>query len=443
MSDVTLSAAATIAAMTGYLKEDSTIHGLTDNINREAEFFGRIKRSSKELRGRYGLIPVKLKGNRNAVGARGELDDLPSPGYQKSAVDGSGNGVAGHINVRFNTARIAFTEPAIQAAMKEHGSFVSTVASEVQDITKDMGDDLNRQHIAGDGIGRLCRIATSPGANVFGVDQPSGQVVAPVGSDPDGALYLEVDDVVAVYSSAGAWRGQDAITDIDRSVTPNEVTLGSTPGSTVVGDYFVKASKAGATGAIDDAYNSEVEGCMAWLSESSTVANIDPTDAGNERWKASVFDHSAAPVALGDKILHNMVSNIRLRAGKAADKDLVHWTTYALRDEYASTMFGDKRYSNTLTLQGGYQVVTFAGRPVMVDKHMLPGSWMALCWSDLNCYNQGGFYWFDRDGLHSRIKDKMGTEMTLLFFSNMGGPRRNVHGLIKGLKEPHRVTPNF
>ena len=75
----------------------------------------------------------------------------------------------------------------------------------------------------------------------------------------------------------------------------------------------------------------------------------------------------------------------------------------------------------------------------MVDKDCLPGHWWMLTMPELYCYNQGGFYWMDRDNMFSRIDGKMGWEATLLFYSNFGTPRRNVHGVIRGLQEPYRV----
>jgi len=438
MAAANLSLAANLAALAGYLKEDYTIHGLTDQINREAEFFGRIRRSSKEIRGKYGVIPVFLKGNRNAVGARSELYELPPPAFQQTATDGS-NRIAGQISIFFNTGRFAITEPAIQASATSEGAFESGLEVEMKGLTMDMANDLNRQHISGDGSGILCRITIVAG-NILSVEQPGGQACWPGGSDPDGAKFIEEGDVLAVYSAPGAFRGTATVTAVDYSTTPNKITLNAAPGGTIATDVLVKAGESGIATADDDAYNNEVEGLLKWVDDTGTVANIDPSVAGNERWAATVIDNSAAPVPLTDTMLHQLQSLIRRRGGQAANQGLAHWTTYALENYYGTTVLSpEKRFPNTTVLAGGYTALTFAGRPIMVDKDCLPGHWFMLTMPEIYCYNQGGFYWMDRDNMFSRIPNKMGWEATLLFFSNMGTPRRNLHGVIRGLQEPYRV----
>ncbi|MCG8435365.1 MAG: hypothetical protein MJA83_15180, partial [Gammaproteobacteria bacterium] len=307
MADIVLSSATVLAAIQGYLKEDYTIHGLTDQINREAEFFGRVRRSSKEIRGKYGVVPVILQGNRNAVGARGELDNLPTPAFQATAVDGSSNRIAGQIAIRFNTGRFAITEQAIQASATSEGAFESALEVEMKGLTLDMANDLNRQHIAGDGTGRLCRIASVTGSystTAPGVDQPGAVACWPTGSDPDGAKFIEVNDVLAAYSSGGTFRDQDTVTAVDRTLTPNKVTFAGAMAGLIVGDYLYKGSKAGVTTQDDDAKDAEVEGLVAWIDDTSTIAAIDPTNAGNERWASTKIDHSSAPVPLQETILH-------------------------------------------------------------------------------------------------------------------------------------------
>lgn len=436
MADVTLSAATILDALQGYLKEDYTVHGLTDMINREAEFFGKVRRTGKDVRGKYAVIPVLLQGNRNAVGSRNESDDLPSPGFQQTATDGSSR-TYGQVEMKYNTGRLAISEAAIQASAKSQGAFESALEVEMQGLARDMGNDLNRQHIAGDGTGKLCQVGTVDGS-VLDVWQPGGQTCWPEASDGDGAKYLEVGDVVAVYNGSTFVQTSD-ITAIDYSSTPNTITL-DTAGSVADGHFVYKGSKDGVADELDDNKDSDVEGLGLWVDDDSTAASINPATAGNERWAATVLDHTAAPVQLSESLMHQMTSLIRRRGGQAASKSLALWTTYAIENDYGSRILTpDKRYSNTTTLSGGYTALTFNGVPLMVDKDCLPGHMYFLTMSELFCYNQGGFYWMDRDNMFSRVADKMAWEATLLFFSNFGTPRRNVHGVIRGIQEPYRV----
>jgi len=436
-----LSNSAALSALQGYLKEDYTIHGLTDQINREAEFFGRVRRSSKEVRGKYGVIPVFLQGNRGAVGARGELDKLPDPAFQKTAIAG-GARIAGQIGMKFNTARFAITEPAIQASATSVGAFESALEVEMKGLTMDMANDLNRQHMSNDGSGVLA-IVTAISSLDISIDKAGGQTYYPAADDTDGAKFIEVDDVLAVYiTGGGTMRGSMKVTAVDYSATPNVITVDAVPSGTAATDKLVKASTTGLSAATfdEDSFNNEVEGLLKWVNDTGTVGNINPATAGNERWASTVLDNSAAPVPLSEPVLHQLQSLIRRRGGMAASSGLAHWTTYALENDFGTRVLSpDKRFNNTTTLAGGYTALTFAGRPIMVDKDCLPGHWWMLTMPELYCYNQGGFYWMDRDAMFSRIDAKMGWEATLLFYSNFGTPRRNAHGVIRGFLEPYRV----
>ena len=287
-------------------KEDYTIHGLTDQINREAEFFGRVRRSSKEVRGKYGVIPVFLQGNRNATGARSELDKLPDPAYQKTAIDSGGGRIAGQVGMKFNTGRFAITEPAIQAAATSVGAFESSLEVEMKGLTMDMANDLNRQHMSGDGTGTLCVVSGTPAASYIDVIKPGGQQCYPSADDVDGAKFVEVDDVVAIYSSAGVFRGTCGVTAVDYSATPNRLTLNLDPTgiSVVATDVVYKASTSGLTGANtdQDAKDNEIEGLLKWINDTGAAGNIDPSLSGNERWASTVLDNSAAPVPLSEPV---------------------------------------------------------------------------------------------------------------------------------------------
>lgn len=439
MADVNLSNAATRSAIFGYLQEDTTVHELSNHVNREAEFFGFVKKSSSEVRGKYAVIPAILKGNRNAVGSRGELDEIPVPEFQQGPTDGSGR-VQGQVLMKHHAARMAITEVAIQASSTGQASFANAMRVEMEGLAEDMGDMLERQHCSQDGTGTVCVLSAAPSGTNLSVEKPGGQVCYPTGQDPYGALYLEVDDTIAVYSSAGVYRGTTYITAIDRTSTPNVLTVNAVPGSTASGDLIVRGSSKTASAGDDDGYNNEVSGIPAFVDDSSTFAGIDPTTAGNERFASHIIDYSASPQSLSEPVLQQLEAQLRMKSGRKSSR--AYWTTVALELDYAQNLVPDKRFNNTLELKGGYTYLTHNNKPIMTSRYWLPGHWHMLDMDRVTCYNQGGFYWMDRDSKMSRIPNKMGYEATLLFFSQFGTDVRNTHGAIKGLKQPYAVNPN-
>lgn len=437
MATVNINAADTLTAIRGWLHDDLTVHRIHDQINRDANFFGKVRRSGKEVYGRGAALPIVLQGNRNAVGARGELDYLPTPGVRKGAIVSSQQDY-GLIGLRYNTMRLAMTEQAIRAASSDAGSWMRETESIVEDGMRSFANDLNRQCLSGDGSGKLAKITSVVSATVLEIEDCGGFASWPSSAtDPDGAKFLETNDVIAVYTGS-TFKDTDYVVSVDYSLTPNRITVGSTTLMTA-GDYIYKGSKDAYAANDDDNYNAEIEGVPLWVSDTSTAANIAPGTAGNERWKSTVIDYSSAPVRVSDAVLHQLKALIERRAGFSAGKRLVHWTTPAVKMDYALQLTPDKRYNDTITLPGGYGTVSFAGSPIMEDKDCLPGHWWMLCMDDLYFYNQGGIFWMERDGRMARIADKTAWEMTACLFGNLGTPVRNAHGLIKGLTEPFRV----
>lgn len=369
------------------------------------------------------------------MGARDELDSLPTPGVRKGAVISSQQDY-GLIGLKYNTMRLAMTEQAIRAAASDAGAWMRETEAIVEDGMKTFANDLNRQCLSGDGSGKIAKIVGVSGGTTITVEDPGGVNCFPSASDQDGAKWIEVNDILAVYNGS-TFVETVTVTAVDYSVIPNSLT--ATYSSAAAGYYLYKASKTGYASNDDDTYNAEIEGVPKWVNDTGTVANINPATAGNERWKSTVIDYTAAPTRVSDAALHQLKALIDRRAGLSAGRSLVHWTTPAVKMDYGLSLTPDKRYTNSINLAGGYSTITFAGAPIMEDKDCLPGHWWMLCMDDLYFYNQGGIFWLERDGRMSRISDKTAWEMTACLFGNIGTPVRNAHGVIKGLAEPYRV----
>jgi hypothetical protein len=422
MAAVDVSLAATFTAIAAYLKEDYTVHSITEQINREAVLFGQMRRNGKDVRGEYAVIPLLTQGARNAVGSRDETDDLPSPGRQTT--------VTAQLRMRYNTGRLTVTEKAIQSSANADGSFEQVTEVETRGLIADMAQDISRQ-VFGDGTGKLFRVrsTTSP----IQIDFPGGNRCYPDGSDAFGSKYLEVNDIIKFYSSVGVERNESRqITAIDRTVTPNTISL-TVPTGLAIGDFGYKSSKiAGGPGTVDDNKDSDMEGLRLIIDDAAQYLTVN----ADGTWSAAVSDFSLAPVDVSEKLLNQKFSQVERRSQKVIDIEV---TTFSLRNVYAESLSLDKRYTNTTTLPGGYTAITHNGKPILVDKDAPPGHWYFLSQGDLYVYNQGGFYWFDRDSFWSRIPDKMAWEATLLYFANSGSPRRNRFGVLRGLNEVNAI----
>lgn len=446
MATIDPAIAATLTTTADYLKEDYTVHGIVNQINREAPFFARVRKNGKDVRGKFAVIPVWLQGARNAVRALAELDDLPTPGRQDIK--------RAQLGIRFHGARILVTEASIQASATEDGAFEETVEVETRGIIQDLANDIERELLTGGNNARIARIASLPGGNIFGVDFPGGSRCYPDGLDQFGAKYIRNGDIFRVISADGLTQRSPSINvagEPNLTTTPNQVAMNATPGGTVVGDFLVKASKSGISGGgspddlnVDDtvgaaASNSpglEMQGLREAVDNLAGGSYLAQTNT--DTWSAFVRSFVDTPTDLSEELMEQVFYAVEQRGQEPPD---AIWTTYSLRNHYATKLLiPEKRFNNTLELQGGYKTIGFNGIPFFISRLMPPGHMYFLSMANLYVYNQGGFYWFDRDHFWHRFGDKMAWTATMLYFANFGTPRRNKHGVLRGLNEPFPIA---
>lgn len=441
MADLDLNTAATLTAVASYMKEDYTVHGIVNQINREAPFFARVRKNGKDVRGKYAVIPLMNQGARSAVRALDELDDLPTPGKQEV--------LKAQLNMKYHGARILLTEPTIQASMTEDGAFEQVVEVETRGIIQDLADTVERELLTGGGgNARIARIASVVSTTVFGLDFPGGSRCYPDLADSFGAKYVKKSDIFRFITGAGVPRDPTALVSAepDTTVTPNRMTISVANAAVIVGDFIVKASKVGLSGAAADVDDSVLAGGIGPGVEMQGLREIVDSVAGGsylgvtntDTWAAIVKDFTLAPTDLSEDVMEQVFYTIEQRGQQPPG---AIWTTYSLRNFYATKLLiPEKRYNNTLELQGGYKVIGFNGIPMFVSRLMPPGHMYFLSPEDLFVYNQGGFYWFDRDHFWHRMGDKMAWTATMLYYANFGTPRRNRHGVIRGLNEPFAIV---
>ncbi len=173
-------------------------------------------------------------------------------------------------------------------------------------------------------------------------------------------------------------------------------------------------------------------GTYTGLTVNDPLQGIDVSTYG---WfKANVDVHAsgryAGQRALSLNLMDKMFDNVEEDAGKDYGPDLI-LTTRALRREYLDLCRADRRFVNTMTLDGGWKAIDYNGIPFTVDNDAIDGEIYFLSTQDLAIYRMSDYDWMSKDGaILSRVSGYDAYEAVLFRYAEFGCKRRNSQGVI-------------
>ena len=128
--------------------------GVNEQINNETIALGNIKSTAKNITnvGGAGVAFVAHFGRNHGIGARGELERLPSAGQQVYA--------RGTTGLKSLYGAIQATGQVMNQAKSNPQSFIDYVGEEMSRLKSDLAKDQNRQ-VYGDGTGTLATVKTA------------------------------------------------------------------------------------------------------------------------------------------------------------------------------------------------------------------------------------------------------------------------------------------
>ena len=282
------------------------------------------------------------------------------------------------------------------------------------------------------------------GAKYFKEGRISGVPVVPSGmSGSSGTFTVDASDIY----SASATITEGSVTD----------TLSSTENPTVTeaeGVFYVRgdanAQSLGAHAA-SGGHRREMMGIRGLVTNTDLddIAILDGTDTGTTKyndplqglavgsydWFQAIVDaHSGgrytAQRALTFTLMQKMFDNVEEAAGKDYGPNLI-LTTRAIRREYLELCQADRRYVNTMELDGGWTAIDYNGVPLTVDNDAIDGEMYFLTTKELNIYRMSDYNWMQKDGaVLSRITGYDAYEAVLYRYAELGVTRRNTQGVL-------------
>lgn len=386
-------AAADAALKVGYGK-------LHEQLRDDVPLWQNIERTADHLTAGNTEAQFAIHAGRNrGIGARNEMEDLPTAGRQKYK--------RASLFLKNYYGRIAVSGQTFEQATSNPQAFLDVVDGEVTRAYRDLKIDLNRGAY-GDGSGVL---ASAVGSN------------ADTTLTVDSVHWLMEDDVIDIVDFSALptvtylYQGL-TVTAIDEDT--NTITLSSSV-TTANGDMVVRNGNYG---------EKEIEG-LAVLIGTQELHDIDP--ATTSVWKSYVR------TGVGDLEQIDMLRAVQ-GAAKHGSTPTRIYTDYESFNAYWDLFEDQRRFNDDKPSRGGQNVdmVFKAGKlgsiPITPDFDAPAGTMFFVDEGELVLNQLHDLKWMNRDGsMWSRIPNKDGYEASLYWYGNLGTYRRNGHAKLTGI----------
>lgn len=361
-------------------------------------------------------IAIHRLRNKTAMIGRSEGDTLPTAGQQGY--------VQGTVPIKLLYSRINVSGKAIAATRDNKGAFVRGLESEMKYVMTDSKRQLNRQ-LNGDGTGALAFCTATDSATPIATDDNFG----------NGSTYLEVGTtVIDLIDTNNSTKNADSVT-ITRGAITSTTTSISWSSGTITGedgDYFV----------YEDTLGKEMTGLEGVIS-----ASDPPLLSGGLHglpvatypdWVATVLGSYSNRQDLSFPLIQQLISRI-ITEGNVDESDIKLFHCHpAMRDTYVQLCRDERIFVGVMKLDGGWEAVTYNGKPILADVHARRNRFNAISPSSLSIMQMAPLDWMDKDGsVFYRISggDVDAYGATLFVYQELGCKQRNANGALLGINE--------
>ena len=381
---------ATITALDKILKE-FYLPPVVEQLNNEILFAQRLDTDSSSLYGRRAIVPLHT-GRSGGVGARGEMEDLPTPDVQKynEAI----------YTLKYLYGAVQASGPAMELTSSNEGAFLEAFKSELDGMRDDLKHDTTRQ-IWGDGTGAVaqCGTTTSSATVVLASDEALRK----------GYLYIGLPVDIGTVASPASLVSAEAITAVDVANKTITVTTAITTSSS----HFV--SIAGANG-------KEIAGGIQAMvpvdPTTGTYGGINRATAGNEFWRSQELAATAGAVSLDDmQTADNMVSVVGGRTSAMV-------TSYGVQRAVYNLLQAQVQFVEPMKLQGGFRTLSQNDKPIIADRHAPFGRVYFLDERFIKIFSNRDWHFLDKDGQQIKwVQNKDGWQAFLVRYMEIGAKK--------------------
>lgn len=373
---------------------------LHEQLRDDVPLWKNVERTADHLTSGNTEAQFSINTRRNrGMGARNEMEDLPTAGNQKYA--------RAKLFLKNYYARIAVSGQTFEQASTNPQAFIDVVDREVTRAYTDTKVDMNRMAY-GDGSGILA---------TFDTDTTSATQTV------DSTHWLLEDDVIDIVDASAL----PTVTYIAQGISISTIdedtrTIVLSASQNVdIGDFIVRAGNYG---------GKEIEG-ISLLIGTGELHDIDP--ASNSVWK------SYTKSSVGDLEQIDMLRAVQGTASKGGRPSRI-FTDWESFNSYWDLFADQRRFNDGNPDRGGQNVEmvfkagTLGNIPIMPDFDCPAGTMFFVDESALVLNQTHDLKWMNRDGsMWSRIPNKDGYEAVLYYYGNLGTYRRNSHAKLTGI----------
>ena len=352
--------------------------GLQYQLNVANPVLAMIERDKESVAGAEIVMALRY-GRTGGIGNRADDGLLPTPNSRKTK------------QAKWETknifAQIAITDKTMKASRNKDGAFLSLLEADLEDAQADAKDNQARQ-VFGDGTGKMATTGAVTTGNTFPVDS---------------VRFFAEGQYVDVLSSDGSTvkAEQREVTSVDD--ISNEITLDGAAFTTTSTDIVV----------IHGNYGAELTGFGAVFTPDNTLYGINR--AQNKWFNPTVKDLGGE---ISEVSIQEQIDNTERRAGGKTNFLL---SSYGVRRAYQELQLANKRITDVMKLEGGFEAISYNGIPFTVDKYCGEGTLYGLDLTTWKLYHIEDWNWLDQDGavLH-REGSRPIWEATLARYCDLG-----------------------
>jgi hypothetical protein len=384
-----------------------------EQLNNAKILSSRVRRNERDVSGKRWQMTTHY-GRSSGIGA-GTETGLPTAGNQ-SYLNPYGN-------VKYNRGRIQVSGPTIAASRDDKGAMVRALESEIKGITADLEKDVNYQFF-NDGTAIRALINGDPGTEVtLTLDTPGTR------------WLMEGMKIDILDPSSGADTGTSTNLTLSTISSSTSAALSSAANAGVAdNDWVVRSgARAGATNAATDSY--EMMGLKGIIDDNTyvdTLHNISRTSYPH--WKCSTHSTDSNGGTLRDLTLDLVQASITAVEANGGKTNLI-LSDHAMRDAYAALVVADKRYVNTMKLDGGFMALEYNGIPWVADGDCSPNTVYFIDTDHLEIMQMSDWDWMDRDGaVLARVTNSDAYEAVLYWYADLTSDKPSAHSFLRDVQ---------
>lgn len=380
-----------------------------EQLDNATVLLNKVQRNERDVSGKRWQLTTHTTRT-SGIGS-GTETGLPTAGNQSYANP--------YGTVKYTRGRIQVSGPTIAASRDDKGAMVRALEAEMKGVTADLKKEVNYQFF-NDGTAVRALINGDPGTEVtLTLDNPGTRWLV------EGMLIDIVDPSTGTATTSGTSLTLSTIS------SSTAAKLSAAANADVADNDAI--TRAGATDGAGTSY--EMMGLKGIIDDGTYVNTLHNISRSSyPYWNCSTSTTDSNGGTLRDMTLPLIQSQITAVEANGGKTNLII-SDHAMRDAYAALVVADKRFVNTMKLDGGFMALEYNGIPWVADAQCSPNTVYFVDTDHLEIMQMSGWDWMDKDGaILSRVSGSDAYEAVLYWYADLTTDRPRAHSFLRDVQ---------